>query len=421
MGVKGRGRRVYPLAMPWSLLSHLSRTIGERLPGLIALCWSLPAVALQPLAELEAAAEAQGVEPVAITLAAVGDVMMHDSQVRAARGEDGRYRIEHAFDPVRTMLTGADIAFANLEAPLGGEDMAYSGYPTFNAPRAMATALARAGFDVMQTANNHCMDRREKGLVRTLLALDAEGLLHVGTRADPEQSPALWMEVAGLQIAFLAYTFSTNGIPLPPGREGIVSGIDREVMLDDIAAVRGEGADLVVLGCHWGQEYRHAPEAETVALAHDLIEGGADVILGGHPHYIQPYELLSTEDGREGFVIYSLGNFISNMRKRYQDAGMVLLLTFEVVPGGVGLADVAYVPTWVDATDELGRVHHQVVAIHEALPTCGHSPRLDSRDCARMSQALSDTREILGEQDEVVAPPRPPLVDPTGGEEAAAP
>jgi len=380
-----------------------------------------PARALTPPHEVRAAAQQAEVEPISLRIVAVGDVMMHDLQVRAARGEDGRYRIQDAFTPVEPVIAGADIAFANLEAPLGGEDMAFSGYPTFNAPRALGEALAEAGFDVVQTANNHCLDRREKGLVRTLLALDAEGLMHVGTRADPDLDPTLWVDVGGLGIAFLAYTFSTNGIPLPPGREAIVGMIDPARMLADIAAARTAGADLVVVGCHWGEEYRHVPESGTVNLAHDLIEGGADVVLGGHPHFIQPYETLTTTDGREGFVVYSLGNFLSNMRKRYQDAGIVLLLDFEAVPGvGISLVDVGYVPTWVDATDETGGVHHQVIDIAEALPRCGHHPRLDAEDCRRMEQALQDTMSLLGEEDAVLPAP-PSFTDPTHNEQTAVP
>ena len=397
-----------------------------RIEGLMAMVWiaaalSMPARALQPPQDVRAAAAEADVTPIAFRIAAVGDVMMHDLQVRSARGDDGRYQVPDAFTPVEALVAGADVAFANLEAPLGGEDMAYSGYPTFNAPRALGTALVDAGFDVVQTANNHCMDRREKGLVRTLLALDAEGLAHVGTRAEPDQEPALLMQVAGFQVAFLAYTFSTNGIPLPPGREDVVGMIDRERMLSDIEAARTGGADLVIVGCHWGIEYRHAPEAETVTLAHDLIEGGADVVLGGHPHFIQPYEMLTTADGREGFVIYSLGNFLSNMRKRYQDAGIVLLLDFEgTAGGGISLTDVSYVPTWVDATDETGATHHQVVEIASALPRCGHHPRLNTDDCRRMEQALQDTLSLLGEGDAILPSP-PAFTDPTASEETAAP
>ncbi len=390
--------------------------------ALVPLIPSTGAAALRPPAEVDAAAAEADVEPVTLTLVAVGDVMMHDLQVRSARGEDGRYRLGDPFAMVRPLVEAADLALANLETPLAGEDMAYSGYPTFNAPRVLARALASGGFDVVQTANNHCMDRREKGLLRTLDALDAEGLLHVGTRADPGADPALWIDHQGLSIAVLAYTFSTNGIPLPPGREGIVSTVDADAMAAEIADVRTRGADLVVLACHWGIEYRHAPEPETVELAHALVEAGADVVLGGHPHFIQPYEIVSTDDGREGFVIYSLGNFWTNMRKRYQDAGMVLRLTLTGVPGGpVALSDVAYLATWVDVTDETGAARHQVIDIAAALPGCGHAARLDAADCAAMEQALEDTVGLLGEGDRLVPEEPPAFTDPTSTGEEGAP
>ncbi len=387
-----------------------------------------PAWGLVPPGDLEAAAEAARQadeplpEPVVVTLAAVGDLMMHDLQIQTARGEDGRYRIEGAFDPVVPWIAGADLALGNLETPLGGEDMAFSGYPTFNAPRALAGAAAAAGLDVVQTANNHCMDRREKGLQRTLDALAAEELVAVGTRADPLDDPTRWLEIEGLRVAVLAYTYSTNGIPLPPGREGIVSQLDDDRFEEEIAAAREAGADLVIVLAHWGVEYRHQPEPETVALAQRMVDAGADVILGGHPHFIQPYEILTAPDGHEGFVIYSLGNFYSNMRKRYQDAGIVLRLTLEARPGvGIAVVDVGYLPTWVDITDEAGDTHHQVIDIGAVLPTCEQVPRLDASDCARMRQVLDDTTGLLGRDDLIDTTPAPEITDPTGGLDAVRP
>jgi poly-gamma-glutamate synthesis protein (capsule biosynthesis protein) len=247
-------------------------------------------------------------------------------------------------------------------------------------------------------------------------------MLHVGTRADPTGDPTLWMDLQGLRVALLAYTFSTNGIPLPPGREDIVSQIDGDRMVAEIGAAREDGADLVIVLAHWGVEYRNKPESETVALAQQLVDGGADVVLGGHPHWIQPYEILTTADGHEGFVIYSLGNFYTNMRKRYQDAGMVLRLTLEGVPGlGVALVDVGYLPTWVDITDETGATHHQAIDIGAVLDTCEAQARLDTADCARMRQVLTDTTALLGTGDLIDSTPPPEVSDPSGGTEAVRP
>ena len=337
---------------------------------------AMGASALSPLPDVEAAAAAEGVQPHLIRLAAVGDLMMHGSQVRASLQPDGRYLVEGYFDAVADRLSAADLTFGNLETTLAGEDMAYAGYPAFNSPRSLATDLRSAGFDVLQTANNHSMDRREKGLIRTLLALDAEGIRHVGTRADPDADPTLWVELAGLKVALLAYTFSVNGIPLPPGREGIVSDLDPERMEAEIGDALAEGADLVIVGCHWGAEYQNKPRPEVVELGTRLVEAGADLVLGGHPHWVQPYEGVTTGDGREGFVAWSLGNFVSNMRKRHEDVGIILELTLALAPdGSLALADVGYAPTWVDATDASGKTHHTVFEILAELPRCGHHPR----------------------------------------------
>jgi poly-gamma-glutamate capsule biosynthesis protein CapA/YwtB (metallophosphatase superfamily) len=381
-----------------------------------------PAGALTPLPDVEAAAAAEGVQPHLISLTAVGDLMMHGSQVRAALQPDGRYLVEGYFDAVAGRLSAADLTYGNLETTLAGEDMAYAGYPAFNSPRTLATDLRSAGFDVLQTANNHSMDRREKGLIRTLQALDAEGLRHVGTRADPDGDPTLWVELAGLKVALLAYTFSVNGIPLPPGREQIVSDLDPERMEAEIGEALAGGADLVIVGCHWGAEYQSTPRPEVVELGTRLVEAGADIVLGGHPHWVQPYEVVTASDGREGFVAWSLGNFVSNMRKRNEDVGIILELTLALAPdGGLALADVGYAPTWVDATDASGRTHHTVFEILAELPSCGHHPRLDAADCARMRQALEDTRELLGEGDLLEPPAAPAFTDPTGGEGRVAP
>ncbi len=383
---------------------------------------AMGASALSPLPDVEAAAAAEGVQPHLIRLAAVGDLMMHGSQVRASLQPDGRYLVEGYFDAVADRLSAADLTFGNLETTLAGEDMAYAGYPAFNSPRSLATDLRSAGFDVLQTANNHSMDRREKGLIRTLQALDAEGIRHVGTRADPDADPTLWVELAGLKVALLAYTFSVNGIPLPPGREGIVSDLDPERMEAEIGDALAEGADLVIVGCHWGAEYQNKPRPEVVELGTRLVEAGADLVLGGHPHWVQPYEVVTTGDGREGFVAWSLGNFVSNMRKRHEDVGIILELTLALAPdGSLALADVGYAPTWVDATDASGKTHHTVFEILAELPRCGHHPRLDAADCARMRQALDDTRALLGEDDLLQPAEEPGFTDPIDAEERVAP
>jgi poly-gamma-glutamate synthesis protein (capsule biosynthesis protein) len=190
----------------------------------------------------------------------------------------------------------------------------------------------------------------------------------------------------------------------------------------EIADVLADGADLVIVGCHWGYEYQDKPRPEVVELGHRLVEAGADIVLGGHPHWVQPYEVVTASDGREGFVAWSLGNFVSNMRKRNEDVGIILEMTLALAPdGGLALADVGYAPTWVDATDATGRTNHTVFEILTELPRCGHHPRLDAADCARMSQALETTRALLGEGDLLQPVAEPAFTDPTGAEGRVAP
>ncbi len=244
-----------------------------------------------------------------------GDAMQHQAQIDAARRDDGTYDYSECFSAVEAYVNAADYAVVNLETPLGGKP--YSGYPCFSAPDSYLDALADAGFDMMLTANNHTLDKRDKGLLRTIDCLDGRGVDHIGTYRNLQERDSvlpLLKDINGFRVAFLNYTYGTNGIKLTTPAK--VDYIDRPLMKSDIAAARSAGAEIVIVCIHWGNEYELLPASSQRTLADFLIDEGVDVIIGSHPHVIQPMEMRHNAHGRNVLLVYSLGNFISNMKTR---------------------------------------------------------------------------------------------------------
>lgn len=242
-----------------------------------------------------------------------GDAMQHSAQNKAAKQADGTYSFDECFASIAPYVVAADYAVVNLETPLGGAP--YSGYPMFCAPDSYSMALKNAGFDLMLTANNHALDKRDKGVKRTLDVLDEQGLDHVGTyrnKADREKSLPLIKVINGFKIAFLNYTYGTNGIKVQS--DVVVDLIDKSVMKKDIENARAAGAEVITVAIHWGVEYVLLPNSAQKTMADFLTEQGVDLIIGGHPHVIQPMEMRwSKTHNKKVFLIYSLGNLISNM------------------------------------------------------------------------------------------------------------
>lgn len=255
--------------------------------------------------------------PAGADLLFVGDAMQHQAQLDRARelGGGKGYDWNECYSLIAPDITAADYAVCNLEVPLGGGPD-YSGYPCFSAPDNYALALKDAGFDMFLTANNHCLDRGDKGARATLMALDRLGVDHIGTYADSLQRTRLVpfiKDIKGFKVGFLNYTYGTNGIEPRDGIE--VSMIDRDRMAREIKATRKAGAEIVVVAVHWGVEYVLLPGQAQQDLAQFLVDQGVDMVIGGHPHVIQPMEVVRNEaENKDVLVVYSLGNLISNMK-----------------------------------------------------------------------------------------------------------
>jgi hypothetical protein len=290
--------------------------------------------------------------PKSFTMASVGDVLTHEGIAIRARkyaGAQGGFDFRPMFEKVKPVLSGADLATCNIESPISKNNQNLSYYPRFHVPHEIATAVADAGLDVCSTANNHAIDVGSSGVVETLEVLDAAHVAHAGTGRTPEEAgkPAS-IDVKGMRVAFLSYTFSLNGLALPPDKKWMVNLIDSPKMLSDAHGARAAGAQFVIVSIHWGTEYGANPNDQQRQVADALLKSpDVDLVIGSHVHVVQPIAKVG-----EKFAIYGMGNFISRQAAyccppETQD-GIIFHFTVEETPGGAAVRKVTYTPTWVE-------------------------------------------------------------------------
>lgn len=367
-------------------------------------------------------------EPVVARLMVAGDIMSHmpltnDCYVK----EEGVYDYSHVLRAAAEQLETADFAVANLETTLAGGPE-YSGYPRFNSPDELAYDIKDAGFDLLCTTNNHCLDKGIDGLNRTLDVLDEAGLPHLGTyrsREEREENNGIYVaDVGGISVAFLAYTYGLNGHRLPKDRPYAanvfntdyytsVSDPDYEALEADMAAARALNTDLIAVIAHWGWEYHTKQNGSQEELARFWVEKGADLVLGGHPHVLQPCDTIvaADENGRErqGFVIYSLGNFISNQnfsddRRRDLATKTTVILDLELTKdaeGNTSLTDVRYTPYYmVHRNGKPVGERRYLVNVNQAIADyeAGESSIIDQNAYKQLQLARELCHEILGEE-----------------------
>lgn len=303
-----------------------------------------------------------------------GDAMQHQAQLDRAKelGQGKGYDYTDCFSLIAPEITKADYAVCNLEVPLGG-GKDYSGYPCFSAPDSYAEALRDAGFDMLLTANNHTLDRLDKGARRTLVALDSLGIAHTGTFYDSSQRDILLpliKDVNGFKVGFLNYTYGTNGIDARDGAE--VALIDRNVIHKEIVKTRKAGAEILVVAMHWGIEYVLLENSVQRSLADFLVDEGVDLIIGGHPHVIQPMKVVWNErEGKNVLVVYSLGNFISNMKTADTRGGALVRAYLARNENGKAIFSHADYDTFFSAKPHGGRSNFKVIPswMPEEIPT----------------------------------------------------
>ena len=330
-----------------------------------------------------------------ILLVVTGDIMVHDTQLKSTyRPDKDEYDFTEWFAEIEPYLHEADLVVGNLEMTLAGEEMEYSGFPVFNSPEALAYNLKQAGFDVVSTANNHCLDRGEKGVLRTIQHLEKAGMKYFGTAQSKEERDSfLTITKNGITIVFLAYTYGTNGIPIPEGKGYLVNIMDKELIKNDIQKARNN-ADLVVVSLHWGHEYNRNPHQQQQKLAENIISWGADVIVGSHPHVLQPVEFIRTDSGRRGLVIYSLGNLIADQIMPHTNSGILVRLEYVRKKDGIALAEITSVPTWIHRYYKEGRIAFRVLPVADAMDAYkkGDDPYLNIHDYKNLQNVWRETK-----------------------------
>ena len=304
--------------------------------------------------EVSSTPEIDEPEPITFTLTAIGDVMCHNTQYwDAYQKETNTYDFSYVFDDIKFDIQKSDISVASLETCFAGEERGYSNYPTFNSPDSLAYSLKDIGIDVLSTAGNHCLDMGFDGLSRTIDVLNKADISHLGTyKTQEERDKILFKYTKGLKVAFINYTYGTNGIPVPSDKPYCVNLIDKDLIKKDIESAKSQNADVIVACMHWGTEYQTSPNNEQKDLADFLFQNGVNIILGNHPHVLQPFEkrTVTLEDGstQDGFIIYALGNFICDQNAENTRNSIILNLSItKQVDGSITVDDIDYIPIYM--------------------------------------------------------------------------
>ena len=338
------------------------------------------------------------------TVISQGDLLMHSylftsnpKYPSAAYSGEENYNFDSIFRYIQPYVSAADYGVANLETTFGGSGKPYSGNPLFNCPDALADSVAKAGFDMLLTANNHCHDTGTDGLKRTLEQVRARNLATLGTQLNDTEKKYTVVDINGIQIGMVCYTYAggleADGSPnlnlseATVVREKGIVNFFTEGKLDafytqiqtQLEAMRAEGAEATMVYIHWGQEYQTTENATQRTMAQKLCDMGVDVIVGGHPHVVQPMDLLTstTDLTHKTVCIYSLGNAVSNQRKEelkkscptgHSEDGVLFSVTFgKNSEGVVSVADVQVIPTWVNKfTNGDGKVEYNILPLEDS-------------------------------------------------------
>jgi len=308
------------------------------------------------------------------TIVSFGDTLCHKPLFNAAYDDEtDTYDFSSMFKYVEKYFENSTINIGNCESPMAGAERGYSGYPTFNAPEHLAIDLQELGVDIMTTANNHSLDKGFSGLSSTLDFLDNSEIAHVGTaRTQEEQNTILIRDLNGIKTAFLAYTYGTNGIKVPDDKKFCVNLIDEDFILSQLDQAKKEGAELIVVSMHWGVEYQTTENAEQDRLAEFLIANDVKIILGCHPHVLQPMKMLEVEtDGeiKEGLVIFSQGNFFSNQTK--VNTNNTAIFNIDVKKDGetgeVTVESATYAPIYVNRKEPGAKDRYELLDLNEII------------------------------------------------------
>lgn len=314
-----------------------------------------------------------------LSLSATGDIMFHGAQLKSAYNNNTKeYDFKRVFENVKPHLENSDIAISNFETTTAGSEMPISSYPSFNSPDSTVDALKYSGIDILTTANNHSLDTGKIGIVNTIKNIENNGIEYIGT-SEEEYRAFILKEKNDITLSFLSYTYGLNGNDSRLNSnelDNMVNLIDEDKIQEDIKKAKNV-SDKVVVFIHWGNEYSREPSESQMELADKMFEWGADIILGSHPHVIQRSEIIK-KNGENKFIIYSMGNFISNQRREtlpntrnniYTEDGVIVNIDFkkDLETNEVIIKDIRYIPTWVHKYPENGKDEYRILPIADFI------------------------------------------------------
>lgn len=355
-------------------------------------------------------------EPITVTLGCTGDVLLHTAVLDAYKSFS--YDFTDMFRYVQPYFSKYNYMVANLEVTLAGESRKYNGFPTFNSPDTIVDAVQQSGIDMLLTANNHCYDTGKNGFDRTVQVLAQKQMDHIGTRTAADK-PYLVKDIGGIQFGLINYTYETNraasgrktlnGIALQEESEALVNSFNYsnlEAFYTELSghmdAMKSEGAEVILLYIHWGNEYKLEPSSYQKTMAKRLADLGVDVIIGGHPHVIEPIEIIESQvTGKQTVCLYSLGNAVSNQRIQFMDMksghtedGMIFETTFIKNPDNTVVLDkINVVPIWVNMHTDSAK-HYHMLPLDKALDWQS-SFDIDSQTAAKAQKSYERTMALV--------------------------
>lgn len=335
---------------------------------------------------------------ITVTFSVVGDLMVHSPQFKSAKIESNNYDFKPVFVEIKPYLEKADFTMGNLETVFAGEERGFSGYPAFNTPDEFLHALKYAGFDLLFTANNHAYDKGKKGLERTIKLIEENDMQFSGTfKSEEEQDFIVIKNINGIKFTVLSYSYLLN-MGIPKENEYLINIIEKRKIRNDILKAKESGLDFVIVYFHFGNEDEHEPSAYQKDIVENAIKYGADIILASHTHTIQPVEIYKPQNSKltESFVTYSLGNFISNQRWRYSDAGVILNFTVSknIKSDSLFISELNFIPTWVHKSVNKNGSAYKILPA-EIYGNDLMNLNVMETDKKLMKQSFQDTIEIV--------------------------
>ncbi|WP_425447598.1 CapA family protein [Dethiothermospora halolimnae] len=313
-----------------------------------------------------------------VRVVATGDIMFHTPQLRSAYNpKDKSYNFYPMFNKIEKYIKDGDLAIGNFESVSSESDGRFTGYPTFNTPKTSLEALSKVGYDILSTANNHSLDRGKRGVIETIENINQYGMKNIGTYKE-ENNDILIENIKGIKIAMLSYSYGFNGLDSRLTKDEfqyMVNKIEEDKIKNDIKNADEQNADITIVVIHWGHEYWREPSEYQKELGDKMIDWGADIILGSHPHVIQQSKIIE-HNGEKKFIIYSMGNFISNQRRetlsirnrKYTEDGVIVNINLEkdFIENKTVISKIDYIPTWVYKYRKGNKYLYEIIPGHKS-------------------------------------------------------